>query len=189
MKISLCLLTCALLCPALALAADPFPYQYVELSYQHQAPQNGASIKGPGVDIAYTVLPTLQVRGGYARLNAATPLSSTTYDDYFVGIRGESNYDETTDFYTDILYLNDRRRYLGASHTDNGYRVALGMRHLLTPWLEFDGSLGHNWLDRASNDVTVGLLVNATGRFAVGVNYSHSSVTGNTAGLLLRAYF
>lgn len=189
MRIRTCLLICALLLPAAAWAADPFAYQYVELGYQHQAPQNGASIKGPRVDIAYTVFPALQLLGGYARLDAATPISSTTYDDYFVGIRGESSYTDSTDFYTDIMYLNNHRNYLGAGSTDNGYRLALGMRHLLTPWLEFDGSIGHNWLDQAANDATVGLVINATGRFAVGVNYSHSSVTRNTAGLLLRAYF
>lgn len=189
MKISLCLLACALLCPAVALATSPFTYDYAELSYQHQTPQDGASAKGPGVDIAYTVFPALQVLGGYARLNAATPISSTIYDDYFAGIRGESNYDDVTDFYTDILYLNNHSRYLGAGRTDNGYRVALGMRHLITPWLEFDGSIGHNWLDQSSNDATIGLLVNATGQFAVGANYSHSSVTNNTVGLLFRLYF
>lgn len=189
MKISACLLACALLVPVAAVAADPFPYQYVELSYQHQAAQDGASVKGPGVDIAYTVFPALQLLGGYARLDAATPVSSTTYNDYFAGIRGESSYSDTTDFYTDILYLNNRRSYLGNHSTDNGYRLALGMRHLFTPWLEFDGSLGHNWLNQASNDATVGLVINATGEFAVGVNYSHNSVTSNTAGLLLRVYF
>lgn len=189
MRISACLLIAALFCPAAVLAADPFPYQYVELSYQHQAPQDGASIKGPGVDIAYTIFPALQLLGGYARLDAATPISSTTYNDYFAGIRGESSYSNSTDFYTDILYLNNRQSYLGTHSTDNGFRLALGMRHLFTPWLEFDGSLGHNWLDQASNDATVGLLVNATGTFAVGLSFSHNSVTNNVVGLLARVYF
>ncbi|MGH8280498.1 MAG: hypothetical protein ACRETQ_13195 [Gammaproteobacteria bacterium] len=189
MQISACLLVAALLCPAATLAADPFGYQYVELGYLNQSPQSGATIKGPGLGVAYTIFPDLQVLGGYAHLDAATPISSTSYNDYVVGVRGESSYTDTTDFYTDLLYLNNRQSYLGNHSTDNGGRVALGMRHLFLPWLEFDGSVGHNWLTRSSNDITVGLVINATGGFAVGVNYSHNSATNNTAGLLLRTYF
>jgi hypothetical protein len=69
------------------------------------------------------------------------------------------------------------------------YRLALGLRHLFLPWLEFDGSVGRNWLNQASNDASMGLLFSATGRLALGVNYTHNGVTNNTAGLMLRLYF
>ncbi|MGA9852296.1 MAG: hypothetical protein WBR15_05135 [Gammaproteobacteria bacterium] len=189
MKISICLLSCLLLCPVAALAADPFNYDYVELDYQHLSPQNGGTEHGPGLDFSYTVYDSLQVVGSYARLDASAPVSSITYDDYFVGIRGESNFDDSTDFVTDILYLSNHAGYQGTSSTDNGYRLALGLRHLFTARLEFDGSVGHNWLNQSSNDVTGGLLFNATSWLAVGASYSHNGVTNNTTSLQLRIYF
>ncbi|MGH8378909.1 MAG: hypothetical protein ACRER7_08125 [Gammaproteobacteria bacterium] len=189
MKFSACLLSCLLVCPAAALASDPFNYNYVELGYQTLSQQNGGSEHGPDVDFSYTVYNTLQVVGGYARLDASAPVSSITYDNYFAGIRGESNFDDNTDFVTDILYINNRSSYQGIGNTDSGYRLALGLRHLFTTRLEFDGSLGRNWLDQTSNDVTAGLLFNATSWLAAGISYTHDNEANNITSLRLRVYF
>ncbi|MGH8321444.1 MAG: hypothetical protein ACRESI_05765, partial [Gammaproteobacteria bacterium] len=148
-----------------------------------------ASEHGPGVDFSYTVYNALQVVGGYARLDASAPVSSITFDNYFVGIRGESNFDDNTDFVTDILYINNHSSYQGIDNTDSGYRLALGLRHLFTSRLEFDGSLGRNWLNQSSSDVTAGLLFNATPWLAVGISYTHDNEANNTTSLRLRVYF
>ncbi|MGH8283482.1 MAG: hypothetical protein ACRESE_06505 [Gammaproteobacteria bacterium] len=189
MKFPAYLLSCLLLCPAVALASDPFNYDYVELGYQHLSPQTGGSEHGPNLDFSYTVYNALQVVGGYARLDASAPVSSITYDNYFAGIRGESNYDDNTDFVTDILYINNHSSYQGIGNTDSGYRLALGLRHLFTSRLEFDGSLGRNWLDQPSSDVTVGLLFNAMPWLAAGISYTHNNEANNTTSLRLRVYF
>jgi len=188
-KITAVLLGCLLLCPMMALAADSFNYDYVEVNYQHNSPDNGSTANGPGLAVAYTIWSEIQLVGGYARLNASAPVSNITYENSYAGIRGETNFNESTDFYTDILYLNDRTEYQSTHTTNTGYRLAVGMRHLYNRWIELDISAGHNSLNQSSNDGTVGLLVNATSWLAVGVSYSHNSVTNNTSSLRVRAYF
>lgn len=189
MKLLAGLLGCLLLCPAIALAADPFVYDYVDVGYQHQALENGSTAKGPSIEASYTIWSELQLLGGYERLDTPAPVSDITNDNYYVGIRGESNFTDSTDFYTDILYLNNRSTDQTTRTTDTGYRLALGMRHLFNRWIEFDGSVGHNSLTLSSNDGSVGLLVNATAWMAVGLSYTHDSVTNNTTSLHLRFYF
>lgn len=189
MKISAALLGCVLLCPVMALAADPFNYDYVEVNYQHNSPDNGSTANGPGLAVAYTIWSEIQLVGGYARLNASAPVSDITYDNSYAGIRGESNFNASTDFYTDVLYLNNRTDYQSTHTTNTGYRLAVGMRHLYSRWIELDITAGHNSVSQSSNDGTVGLLVNATSWLAVGVSYSHNSVTNNTSSLRVRAYF
>ncbi|MDE2235213.1 MAG: hypothetical protein KGL13_06500 [Gammaproteobacteria bacterium] len=189
MKISAGLLAGLLLCPVVALAADPFGYDYVELNYQHQSLDNGTTTNGPGMEVAYTVWNQLQLVGGYAHLHASEPGSDITDNNYYAGIRGESNYTDSTDFYTDILYLNNRTSSQTGNSTDTGYRLAIGMRHLFSRWIECDIVAGHNYLGQSSNDGTIGLLFNATSWLAVGVSYSHNSVTNNTSSFRVRAYF
>lgn len=189
MKFSAYLLCFLLIYPAVALASGPFNYDYLELGYQHLSPQNGGSEHGLGVDFSYTVYNTLQVVGGYSKLDASAPVSSITYDNYFAGIRGETNFDDNTDFVTDILYINNRSSYQGIGNTDSGYRLALGLRHRFTTRLEFDGSLGRNWLDKPTSDVTAGLLFNATSWLAAGISYTHDNKANNTTSLRLRVYF
>ncbi|MGH8398567.1 MAG: hypothetical protein ACRETA_10035 [Gammaproteobacteria bacterium] len=185
-------LSCGLLLlPLTVLAADPFNYDYVEVNYQHQSLQNGsdATANGPGLEASYTIWNQLQIIGGYAHLDTSAPISDITNDNSYVGIRGESTYSDSTDFYTDILYLNNHSSYQGNSNNDDGYRVALGMRHLFNRWIEFDGSVGHNSLTQSSNDASVGLWVYATSWLSVGVDYTRNAVTSNTSRLLVRAYF
>jgi hypothetical protein len=188
-KFFACLLGCALLFPIKVLAADPFNYDFVNLDYQHQSLDNGSTSKGPGVDVSYTVWNQLQLVGGYARLNTPAPGTDITNNNYYIGIRGESNFTDSTDFYTDILYLNNRADYQATRTTDDGYRLALGMRHLFSRWVEFDLSAGHNSLTQSSNDGSLSLLLNATSWLAVGFNYTHNSVTNNTGSVSLRVYF
>jgi len=188
-KAATCLLCCLLLCPVMAVASDPFNYNYVDLGYQHQSLTDSSTSKGPELALSYTLWSQLQAVAGYARLDTSAPVSNTTNDNYYVGIRGENTVGDSTDFYTDILYVDNHTSYQGVGSTNNGYRLALGLRHLLNNRVEFDGSLGHNWLDQSSNDATIGLLFNATSWLAVGLSYSHSSLTSNTSSLRLRLYF
>lgn len=189
MKFSAGLLGCILLCPTVALAADPFNYNYVEINYSHQSLNNDSTANGPGIEAAYTVWSELQLIGGYAHLSTSAIPSDITNNNYYAGIRGESNFNNSTDFYTDILYLNNRISYQSTNSTDTGYRLALGMRHLFSSWVEFDASFGHNYVNQSSNDGTVGLLFNVNSWLALGVSYTHNSVTNNTSSLRVRAYF
>lgn len=186
MKLLIAFCCCALLCPLTAVAADSFDYNYAELGYQHQT-VSGTTLKGPEVDFSWTAYNQLQIIGGYDQLTASSP--DVSNHGYSIGIRGDSSFSEQTDFTTDILYLYHRNTVSGIGSTDNGYRLALGFRHLFNPWLELDGSAGHDWLNQSSNDVSLGLRVNATAWLAAGLGYSHNNVTGNTAKLSLRFYF
>lgn len=187
MKISALLCCCALLFPLTALAAGNFNYNYAELGYQRQATPGGPALNGPALDFSWTAYNELQIVGSYDRFTQSS--LDISYGNYSIGIRGDSSFSEQTDFTTDILYLDNRATVSGASSTDNGYRLAFGFRHLFTPRVELDGSIGHNWLTQSSNDVSLGLLFNATAWLAVGLGYSHNGVTGNTASARLRLYF
>lgn len=187
MRTAIALMFCTLLCPLTVLAADAFSYNYAELDYQHQTATGSQTLKGPNLDFSWTVFDQLQIVGGYGRLAASSPdISSNAYT---VGIRGDASFSDQTDFTTDILYLNHRNSVNGISSTDNGFRLALGFRHLLTTRVELDGSIGHNWLNQSSNDASLGLLFNATSRLAAGLSYGHNGVTGNTTSLRVRFYF
>jgi len=186
-KLFIALSLCALLSPFTASAADNFNYNYAELGYQHQAASGGPTLTGPALDFSWTVYDQLQIVGGYERYATSSP--DIRNNDYSLGIRGDTSFSDQTDFTTDILYLNNRNTVAGAGSTDNGFRLALGFRHLFNPLVELDGSLGHDWLDQASNDASLGLLFNATAWLAAGLNYSHDSATGNTASLNVRFYF
>jgi hypothetical protein len=186
-RISILLCCCVLAYPLAAMADSSFNYNYAELSYQQQTVPGGATLKGPALDFSWTVYNELQIVGGYGRFTASAP--DVSNDDYSIGIRGDTSFSEQTDFTTDILYLYHRDSTLGSTNTDNGYRLALGFRHLFNQWMELDGSAGHNWLNQSANDVGLGLLFNASSHLAAGLSYSHNSVTGNTAGVSVRLYF
>jgi len=188
-RLSARILGCMLLFPVIAWAADPFNYDYVEANYQHQSLYDGSTANGPGLAVAYTVWSELQLVGGYAHVSTSAPISDIINDNSYAGIRGESNFTDSTDFYTDILYLNNHASYQGMSSNNDGYRLALGMRHLFSQWIEFDVSVAHNSVNQSSNDGTAGLLFNASSWLAVGVSYTHNSATNNTSSLRLRAYF
>lgn len=187
MRTSALLCCCALLCPLTALGAGSFNYNYAELGYQRQAATGGPTLNGPALDFSWTVYNELQLTGSYDRLTVSSPDISNS--NYSIGIRGDSSFSAQTDFTTDILYVNNRATISGSNSTDTGYRLAFGFRHLFNQRVELDGGIGHNWLNQSSNDVSVGLLFNATSWLAAGLGYSHNGVTGNTATARLRFYF
>lgn len=187
MRTFVLLCCCVLWYPLTALAAGNFNYNYAELAYQRQATPGGPTLNGPALGFSWTAYNELQIIGSYDRLTGSSPDISNS--DYAIGIRGDSSFSEQTDFTTDILYLDNRATLSGSTSTDNGYRLAFGFRHLFSPRVELDGSLGHNWLTQSSNDASLGLLFNATAWLAAGLSYSHNGVTGNTASARLRFYF
>ncbi|HEX5339349.1 MAG TPA: hypothetical protein VFX47_00530 [Gammaproteobacteria bacterium] len=189
MKLSGLLLASLLLTPA-TVFANNFNYDYAELYLQHTTPQVGESSKGPALDLSYTMTSMgAQLLAGYARLDTpATPADINNHN-YWLGLRGENSFGSSTDFYTDILYLNNRATFHGSSSTENGYRLLLGLRQRITARFEFDGSLAHDYLDQSNNEAAIGLLFNATSYLAVGLSYAHDSLRNNTLTLRLRVYY
>ncbi len=181
------LLLTALLAPAAALADTPnFKYDWLEVTHQSVAPQYGQSQSGPSGDLSYTFLSDVQVRAGYGRLDIGGGLSQK---DYTFGFTGEDGLNGNTDIYTDLLYLNHRVDTGGTVTTDDGYRLAIGLRH--RPWsiVEVDGWLAHNYLTQGSNELGVGLTVDATSWLGVGFSYAHDSNYANTTTVFVRWYF
>ncbi|MGH8371616.1 MAG: hypothetical protein ACRETO_02635 [Gammaproteobacteria bacterium] len=189
MKLPALLSVCLLLIPAIAWAGN-FNYDYAELDYQHTDPQVGEATKGPALQFSYTILDKdVQLLVGYARLDTpATPADINNHN-YWIGLRGENAFGDSTDFYTDILYLNDRATSQAPASTANGYRLLLGMRHEFTSRLEFNGSLAHDYLDQSNNEVAIGLVFNVTHYLAAGLSYAHDSLRNNTVTLRVRAYY
>ena len=185
MKLSGLLLGLTLLVPVAAWAGN-FKYDYAEINYQRVSPQSGDTSKGPALNLSYSV-PELgiQLLGGYAKLDAG----SISDRDYQLGIRGENSFGDNTDFYTDILYLDQRSTAGTNTSTDNGYRLELGLRHRVNKRFEVDASLARDYLTRSLNQVAVGVIFNATDRFAVGLSYARDNLYDNTTMLRLRAYF
>ena len=183
------LLLFALLAPTAALADAPnFSYDYLDISHVDVSPDNGQSGKGPYGDLSYSIFDTVQARASYTRLDYSGS-GSPTAKDYTLGFTGESRVSDSTDVYTDILYLNDRLTTAGAVNTQTGYRLAIGLRHRAMQRLEVDGYLAHNYLDTGSNEVGLGLLVDATSWLSFGLSYAHDSVYTNTTTLRVRLYF
>ena len=186
MKLSaFCLL--ALLAPATALADQAnFRYDYLDLGHVSQAPQTGNNATGPYADLSYSIFDGVQLRASYDRLDLGTGAKGK---DYTLGFTGESPINENTDVYTDIFYVNDQVIDAGVSATENGYRLAVGLRHRLPYRFELDGYLAHNYLDTATNEAGLGLLYDATTWLSFGVGYAHDSAYTNTTTLKLRLYF
>jgi len=185
-KLRACLLL-ALLVPA-AVWADDFKYDYVDLGHASLAPQGGQDGSGAFVDVSYTVFYQLQLRAGYSHLDYSTTPSDITAKDYTFGITGESVLTADTDVYTDLLYLSDSSHQTSSS-TDDGYRLAIGLRHWALPHLELDGYLAHNYLTLSSNEAGVAALYDLTPWLSLGAVFAHDSLHTNTTSLELRAYF
>jgi len=185
-KLRTCLLI-MLLIPAAALA-DDFKYDYVDLGHARLAPQGGQNGTGSYADLSYTVFDQIQVRASYTHLSYPATPSNITAKDYTAGVTGESVITSTTDVYTDLLYLNDST-YQGSGSTDNGYRLAIGLRHRAFEHLELDGYLAHNYLTLSSNEAGVAALFDITPWLSLGAAYAHDSLHTNTTTLKLRLYF
>ena len=189
MKLSGLVLCLTMLLPVAAWAGN-FKYDYAEINYQHISPRTGDSSKGPAIDLSYTV-PELgiQLLGSYGKLDTSTTAGGVNEHDYQIGIRGENAFGDNTDFYTDILYLNQRSTLGANTNTDNGYRLELGLRHRVNNRIEVDASLARDYLTNSRNQAAVGMIFNATDHLAVGLSYARDNLHDNTTMLRLRGYF
>lgn len=181
------LLLLALLAPTAALADAPnFKYDYLDLGHVDFKPDGGQSGTGAYADLSYSLIDDVQIRAGYTHLSYPGNQSAK---DYTIGFTGESPLNDTTDVYTDILYLNDRITTAGVGSTQTGGRLAVGVRHRALQRLEVDADIAHSTLGSSSNEVSVGLLVDATSWLSFGLSYTHDSLYNNTTTLRARLYF
>jgi hypothetical protein len=197
-------LLCLLLAPLPAFAdTHVFDYDYLDVGHQRYQPDGGQSGSGSYVDLSYSFLDDVQLRAGYASLSFPLGVS---YKDYGVGITGESSIDAQTDLYTDLLYINDRYDHLSHYVTDDGYRLAIGIRHhpYKLEWVELDGWLAHNWLSadatpaagsqqaflpRSATELGAAVMFQPIHWLSFGLGYAHAFNSGNTTSLRLRFYF
>lgn len=178
------------LAPAAALADNPnMKYDYLEAGRLNVSPQTDQNGTGPYVDLSYSIFDGVQITGSYARLSYDSSPGKPTAKDYSFGFSGESPLDEDTDVYTDVLYLNDQTDTGGVHATDNGYRLEIGVRRALKPWVELDGFLAHDYVNTPDNEVGLGVMFNPLPWCAVGVSYAHNNAYINTTTLRLRLYF
>ena len=197
------LLFFALLVPCAVFAAD-FDYDYLDVGHTRVVPQSGPAGSGGFVDLSYGLTGDLEFRGGYTSLSYPVGVE---YKNYSAGIGGQTPITDTTDVYTDLLYINDRYSHSGTSFSDDGYRVAIGLRHRPWGWdfLEADGYLAHNYLSGyggsgvkgpyaanvpgVSTEVGVSLLYSPIHWLAVGVGFSRDNNSNDAVNLKLRLYF
>lgn len=197
------LLLLALFVPC-AVSAAGFEYDFLDVGHTRIVPQSGAAGSGGFVDLSYGLTGDLDFRGGYTSLHY--PLG-VDYKDYTAGIGGQSSINDTTDVYTDLLYVNDRYSHLSYSFSDDGYRLAIGLRHRPWGWefLEVDGYLAHNYLSGnggnavsgpytanipgVSSEIGASLLYNPLRWLAVGVGFSRDNNSNDAVNLKLRLYF
>lgn len=201
---TIALLSCLLLAPLPAFAdTHVFDYDYLDVGHARYAPDGGQAGSGAYADLSYSFLDDVQLRASYGSLNFPLAVS---YKDYSVGIAGESAINAQTDVYTDLLYLNDRYDHLDHFVTDDGYRLAVGIRHHphKLDWLEVDGWLAHDWLSAAtdpaagsqqaflpasSTEIGAGILFQPIHWLSFGLGYAHAFNSGNTTTLKVRFYF
>ena len=174
--------------PAMATAPN-FNYDYLDIGHISQSPDSGQSSKGPCADFSYSIFDSVQARASYTKLDYDSTAGSPTAKDYTLGLTGESPVSDNTDVYTDVLYMNDRITASGVSTTQDGYRLAVGLRHRAMQRLELDGYLAHNFLNTPTNEVGVGLLFDATSWLSFGLAYAHDNVYTSTTTLRVRLYF
>lgn len=195
------LLLLALLAPAAAEAdIANFQYDYVDLGRLRVLPDGLPSGSGPSLDLSYTLIDGIQFHGSYASLKFPAGVS---YKDYTAGFTGEEPVTPTTDVFTDLLYIDDRYEHLGSSVSDDGYRIAIGLRHHPWGWerFEVDGYVAHNYLStsvasapgvylpQSSNELGIGALFDVTPWLSVGLTLARDSNQAETTDLKVRLYF
>ena len=201
---TIALLSCLLLVPLPALAdTHVFDYDYLGVGYERYQPDEGQSGNGSYADLSYSFLDDVQLRADYGSLSFPQGVS---YKDYSIGITGESAINAQTDVYTDLLYLNEHYEHLGSSVTDDGYRLAVGVRHhpYQLQWMELDGWLAHNWLSAnttpapgypqallpgSASEIGAAVMFQPIHWLSFGLSYAHAFNSGNTTSLKLRFYF
>ena len=201
---TIALLSCLLLAPLPALAdTHVFDYDYLDVGHARSTPDGGQAGSGSYADLSYSFLDDVQFRASYGSLSYPLAVS---YKDYSVGLAGESAINARTDVYTELLYLNYRYDHLSHFVTDDGYRIAVGIRHhpYTLDWMEVDGWLAHNWLSAVTNPVAgkqqaflppssseigAGVMFQPIHWLSFGLSYAHAFNTGNTTSLKVRFYF
>lgn len=197
------LLLAILITPATASAMAPnFQYDYLDLGHVRVQPEGSNAGSGPFADFSYSIIDGIQFRGSYSTVSY--PLA-VKYNNYAVGLTGEDRLNDTTDVYTDVLYVNDRYNHLGTFVSDDGYRLTIGLRHHPWGWehIELDGYVAHNFigasyggagsqstfLPQTSNELGVGALFNMTSWLSLGLVLARDSTHTETTTLKLRLYF
>ena len=198
------LLLACLLAPLPAFAdTHVFDYDYLEAGHARYQPAGGQAGSGSYADLSYSFLDDVQLRASYGTLSFPQAVS---YKDYSIGITGESAINAQTDVYTDLLYINDRYSRLAHSVTDDGYRLAVGIRHrpFHQDWMELDGWLARNWLSAvtdvaqdpqqallpaSSTEIGAGVMFQPIHWLSFGLSYAHAINVGNTTSLQIRFYF
>jgi outer membrane receptor protein involved in Fe transport len=205
MSVRSIILLCSLLSVPLSALADThvFDYNYLDVGHARYQPDGGQAGSGTYADLSYGFLDDVQLRVGYTSLSFPLGVS---YKDYDVGVTGESAINAQTDIFTDILYLNDRYDHIGHYITDDGYRLAVGMRHhpAQLEWMELDGWLAHNWMSAnpspaagmqqaflppSSSEIGAGVMFQPIHWLSFGLSYAHAFNAGNTTSLRVRFYF
>jgi hypothetical protein len=193
-----------LLAPAAALAdTHVFRYDYLDLGHVHGQADGGPSGGGAFADLSASFLDDVQFRARYASLSYPLGVS---YKDYAFGFTGESAIDDQVDVYSDVLYVDDRFSRLGHSVSDNGYRLAVGLRghpHGIQ-WMEVDGWFAHDWLSadydpaagsqqaflpQSGNEIGLGVLFQPLTWLGLGASFAHDGSHANTTTLRVRLYF
>lgn len=201
---TIALLSCLLLAPLPAFAdTHVFDYDYLDVGHLRYQPDGGQSGAGSNADLSYSFLDDVQFRAGYSSLSFPLAVS---YKDYSIGITGESALNTQTDVYTDLLYINDRYDHLSHFVTDDGYRLAVGVRHhpYKLDWMELDGWLAYDWLSasptpaagpqqaflpRSATEIGGGVMFQPLHWLSFGLSYAHAFNSGNTTSLRVRFYF
>ena len=201
---TIALLSCLLLAPLPAFAdTHVFDYDYLDVGHMRYQPDGGQTGAGSYADLSYSFLDDVQLRAGYSSLSF--PLA-VNYKDYSLGVTGESAINAQTDIYTDLLYINDRYDHLGHYVTDDGYRLAIGLRNhpRSLDWLELDGWLAYDWLSanptaadgaqtaflpRSATEIGAGVMFQPIHWLSFGLSYAHAFNSGNTTSLRVRFYF
>jgi hypothetical protein len=181
------LAACLLLAPLSALADTPvFKYDYLDLGHVSINQQSGGDGSSMFADVSYSLMDAVQGLAGYQKPTYPGDVSSK---DYYLGFAAEDGIDYRTDVYTDVLYLNHRDQTGNTISTENGYRLEVGLRRRAWERIELDGWLAHNYVNNPSNEVGIGLLVDATSWLSAGLSYSHDSQFTNITSVRLRFYF
>ncbi|MFI4967257.1 MAG: hypothetical protein ACHQAU_00915 [Gammaproteobacteria bacterium] len=201
---SIVLLCCLLsVLPSAFADTHVFDYNYLDVGHARYQPDGGQAGSGTYAGLSYGFLDDVQLDVGYGSLSFPLGVS---YKDYDIGITGESAINAQTDIFTDLLYLNDRYDHIGHYVTDDGYRLALGMRHhpAQLEWMELDGWLAHNWMSAnpspaagmqqaflppSSSEIGAGVMFQPIHWLSFGLSYAHAFNAGNTLSLRLRFYF
>lgn len=179
--------------PALA-TAQTFNYNYVEGGYMSVDPDN-MSTDADGFNLGASALLTsnIFIFSGYSELETnRIPGFNAVFNfrsvDAGVGYRMALG--DVTDLNLKGAVLSGRIKlknagFLSGSDTDTGYRLSVGLRHLLTDQVELNGGLSYSDIfDDDSTALNAGILFHLTPSFSIGGGYTYTSdSTGWTAGL------